>query len=164
MKCPNIGICQNICSFQHSGNGHNVSVSEIRKIQISICTCVQCELSLWAKKITLFFCEFIVFVIGTLPSNYIFHYIFILSWLTRLNDVTNNFRLLYFMDVQCINLCRKTERFCWLRIRFNLEIDWQNTETGKYNTERSTVSFLEQLRTYRLIWNDIAPGLVTRSI
>ena len=26
------------------------------------------------------------------------------------------------------------------------------------NTERNTVSFLEQLRTYRLIWNDIAPA------
>ena len=35
-ECPNISICQNICNSQHTGNGRTVSVSEIRKIQISI--------------------------------------------------------------------------------------------------------------------------------
>lgn len=78
-ECPNISICQNICNFQHSGNGRSVSISEIRKIQISISFVRAARVEFLIEE------SIFGFVIG---NDFFFQLCFILSLWTLLTEVT----------------------------------------------------------------------------
>ena len=52
----------------------------------------------------------------------------------------------FFSWMYGVQICvERSNDFVGYQNVFNLEIDWQNIKTGKLNTERNTVSFLEQL-------------------
>ena len=103
-ECPNISICQNICNSQHTGNGRTVSVSEIRKIQISISFVRAARVEFLIEE------SMFVFVIGN-----VFFFSIIFSFYlygpSLLRLVICNFPSYFFMDVRFINLCKKSSDF-----------------------------------------------------